>query len=155
MKLQAGIQRVRAVLILFMLLLAACGAQSPGRASGDDSSSDAPVEQPNQPGGLDTSVSGEPGARGGPAQGNVVTGHVTDATGKPIAGAIIVPQSTDSPPQAVPEIGVFTDEQGRYQWHLPPGHYTLTIRSDGYAAQTKPITVVQGQPATLDVTLQP
>ncbi len=102
----------------------------------------------------DAPVSGQPGQAAGPAAGSLVQGQVADTDGKPVTEVIVVPHSTDTPPQAVPEKAVFTNEQGRYQWTLPAGRYTLTFTKDGYAPVTEAVIIVPDQPATLDVVLQ-
>lgn len=153
------------VMLVAWLLLAACGQSGNGSADPNapvtNTGSAAPVDpnapvtntsavpvDPNAP------VTGMPGQPGGGSVGPGVSGRVVDAAGQPIAGVLVVPQSTDSPPQALPEIAVMTNEQGAYQWSLPTGAYTLTFTAEGYTETSEPVTVVQGQPVTLDVTLQ-
>lgn len=132
-----------AALLLVLLALTACGA---GASTGGGA--------PAGAGGPDTSVSGQPGDPGGKATGAVVEGVVTDAAGKPVAGAVVMPKSADTPPQAVPEKAVFTDEQGRYTWTLSPGKYTLSISHNGAVTETEAVTVTEAQPAKLDVSLK-
>jgi hypothetical protein len=150
-----GRRAIGAAMIVGWLLLAAC-AQTGSQPSSGANDPNAPVSNtdasvppdPNQP------VTGFPGQPGAPATGAAVEGRVTDAAGQPVAGVLVIPQSTDSPPQPIPEIAALTNEQGRYQWSLPPGAYTLTFSREGYASTSAPVTIVQGRSATLDVTLQ-
>ena len=128
--------------LVLLLALTACGA---GTSTGG---------APAGAGGPDTSVSGQPGDPGGKATGAIVEGVVTDAAGKPVAGAVVMPKSVDTPPQAVPEKGVFTDAQGRYTWTLAPGKYTLSISHNGAVTETEAVTVKEAQPAKLDVSLK-
>ncbi len=160
----------RVVVLLVALLLAACGqprVTQPATANPSDqgqpmsSSSQTAADAPSTlgpaasvPGGPDTAVSGEPGQPGRAGGGGVLQGQVTDSSGKPIAGVMVMPVSTDNPPQAVPEMAVMTNEEGRYEWTLTPGAYTLTFNAEGYAPATQDVNVKPDQPTTLDVTLQ-
>ncbi len=142
------------VVLLLGLLVVACGRESPGTPSGARASSqDRSGSNPTAPGGPDTPASGMPGQAGGPVGGARVQGQVTDAAGRPLAGVLVTPQSTDSPPQGVPEIAVQTDDQGHFQWMLAPGQYTLTFAREGYAAKTQAVVVKSDQSTTLDVIL--
>lgn len=140
------------LLLLVGLLLVACG--STGGASADNpdapvtnTGSSAPVD-PNAP------VTGFPGQPGGGASAPAVGGRVLDAAGQPVVGVLVLPESTDSPSQAIPEIAVMTNEQGQYQWSLPPGSYTLRFSAEGYSATSQPVIIAPGATVTLDVTLQ-
>lgn len=138
--------------VIVLGLLAACGAAGGGSANNPDApvtntSSDAPND-PNAP------VTGFPGQPGGAASAPAIRGRVLDATGQPVVGVLVLPESTDSPSQAIPEIAVMTNERGEYQWSLPPGSYTLRFTAEGYASRAEAVQVVAGQSATLDVTLQ-
>lgn len=137
------------------LVLVACGPESsPQQGDGGAGGEEEPVRSADVLRAPDTPVSGLPGQPGAQAQGNVVQGQVTSTDGKSIAEVIVLPQSADTPPQAVPEVAVVTDEQGRYQWSLPTGAYTLTFTKDGYAPLIQPVVVAPDRPATLDVVLQ-
>ncbi len=140
------------VVLLLGLLMVACGGESSGASSGAGSQ-DLSGSTASVPDGPDTPASGAPGQSGGLAGGAGVQGQVTDAAGRPLAGVLVTPQSTDNPPHGVPEIAVQTDDQGHYQWTLAPGQYTLTFAGEGYGPQTKAVVVNSGQSATLDVTL--
>ncbi|MDQ2995506.1 MAG: carboxypeptidase regulatory-like domain-containing protein [Chloroflexota bacterium] len=141
--------------ILLALILAACGQANSGNTTGAGVSSQAqPTSDPN------TSVSAKTpqASQAEPAvttpSGSIVQGRITDAMGNPIAGVLVMPVSTVNPPQAVPEIAVLTDAQGRYTWNLSPGAYTFTLTREGYALASQPIVVKPDQPVKLDVTLQ-
>lgn len=133
---------VRACCGLIVLLLAACGAQAPA---------DGATDNPNEP------VMSGSDAASGQATGSptMVQGRVVDAAGSPLAGVLVVPQSTDQPPQPVPEIAVQTGADGTYQWTLPPGSYTLLFNAQGFAPTTADVVIPDGQVVTADVTLQP
>ncbi len=140
-----------ALSLVCALLLAACGetgSLQPGGSQGDT------VNETTVPGGLDAPVSGAPGDQAAPGAGSGARGTVTDSAGAPVAGVLVTPQSTDTPPQAVPEVAVMTDDQGRYQWSLAPGAYTLTFTAEGYAPATEAVVVGPAVPVTLDVTLR-
>jgi outer membrane receptor protein involved in Fe transport len=76
-----------------------------------------------------------------------VVGRVFDAgTGEPIAGAQVTVDGM--------EISVRTDVSGRYTIvNLPPGRYSITVRTIGYSAKTVTGVHVNGVPAELDVSL--
>ncbi len=144
------------VLLPLVLLLFGCGGTIPVQPSG--LGADAPDGSMNAPTGLnnpDMPVSGQEGQLGEPALSAGVQGQVTDAAGKPLPEVLVTPQSTDNPPQGVPELAVVTDNQGRYQWTLAPGAYTLTFTRDGYALATQAIVVKANQLATADIRLNP
>lgn len=91
---------------------------------------------------------------GGSGGGSGVAGRVIDQAGAPVAGAVVMPRSNDSPPQEIPEIAVMTNHDGRYQWSLPPGRYSFTVHHDSYAPLTsQPLTVTPGHISSLDITL--
>lgn len=153
------------MILFFGLLLAACGQQSPGQPADNaggqaqpassanaSSNNEQPATNANAPSGPDSPVSGQPGQGGGNAMG--LQGTVTDSTGQPVAGVMVVPQSTENPPQPIPEIAVMTTEDGRFQWSLPPGAYKLTFNAEGFAPTTQDVTVQADAPTALDVTLQ-
>lgn len=83
-----------------------------------------------------------------------VSGKVSSATYGPIVGAGVVPKSLDDPPAAVPELWVSTDQDGGYEWSLPPGRYALTVRVDGYKPDTQETKVGNGEVVTLDFFLE-
>jgi Carboxypeptidase regulatory-like domain len=142
-------------LLLLLLALTACGASTPTSGSGDQMNTPHTSDGASAaPGGMDSPVQGQPGQPGGPAVGSVVEGVVTDASGKPVVGASVVPQSVDTPPQAVPELGVFTNEQGHFSWSLQPGKYVFAINANGVTTTTEPVTVSKDQPAKVNVTLK-
>lgn len=143
-----------AMSLVCALLLVACGQTGSAQPSGSEGGSqrDNGIETP-APGGLDAPVSGAPGDQGAPGAGSGMRGTVTDSAGAPVAGVLVMPQSTDTPPQAVPEVAVMTDEQGRYQWSLVPGGYTVRFSAEGYTPATEAV-VIQQAITTLDVTLQ-
>jgi iron complex outermembrane receptor protein len=81
------------------------------------------------------------------APADTVRGRVVDATGQPIAAAII----------EVTELGrsVTAANDGAFRLELPPGHYTLVIRRPGYASAVREIVVDGGPPSPLQVALTP
>ena len=97
----------------------------------------------------DTDPAGPPG---GPPVMGTVTGAVTRPDGSPVADAGVLVTSLEKPAAAVPEIGVRTSTDGRYEWRLRGGRYEVTVVS-GAATATGTTTVVPGQAVTLDLTL--
>ncbi len=78
------------------------------------------------------------------AQG-VVTGTVTDPSGRPLSGVLVLIDGTN--------IRAATD-QGKYRAiNVPAGARTLTFRYIGYQPASKAVTVENGKTTTLDVKL--
>jgi len=75
-----------------------------------------------------------------------VKGTVTDSTdGTPLPGVTVIVKDTD--------FGTATNEQGAYSLRLPTGRYALRFSSVGYTTQVDSVTVTEGEPTRLDVTL--
>lgn len=98
----------------------------------------------------DGSVAPAPGG-GGVAEG--VEGRVTDGRGRPVAGAFVEARGTGANPNPVPEIAVFTDEDGRYRWFLPAGSYAITVSAEGRGQRTLAVTVPRGGAVRLNFVL--
>jgi carboxypeptidase family protein len=142
-------------ILLFVLILAACGQASSGNTTGADvNRQEQPTSDPNAAVSSDTPQARQPEPAAGALSGSMAEGRIVDAGGNPVAGVLVMPESTANPPQAVPEIAVLTDEHGRYKWNLSPGPYKLTFTREGYAPATQTIVVKPDQPVKLDVTLQ-
>lgn len=115
----------RLLLPVGLLLLAACGAGDDDRlraAGGPATAASAPVEAPASP--------ARPGA------GDASRGVVRDASGAPVPGVMVRAVSLATPAQAVPELAVMSDAEGRYAWPavLSPGPYELRAETpDGPA----------------------
>jgi hypothetical protein len=92
-----------------------------------------------------------PGPGGTPVMGTVA-GAVTRPDGSPVADAGVVVRSLEDPPVAVPEIGVRTGADGRYEWSLRPGRYEVTAVA-GTATTAATATVQAGRGAALDLVL--
>ncbi|MDA3643021.1 carboxypeptidase-like regulatory domain-containing protein [Saccharopolyspora indica] len=93
-----------------------------------------------------------------PRYGHVVgVVHALDGTLRP--GCTVVPTSADEPAQYVPELAVFSDQQGRYSWNLRPGRYSVQAlyysSADSSTVLGSPAEVVikSDQTATLDLTV--
>jgi hypothetical protein len=140
------------ILVVSALLLWSCTGERPAavdRNVGGTRMANTP--DPERP---DTPESGQPGQPGMQGNAGLVQGQVL-AAGQPVGGALVTPQSTDQPPQAVPELAVFTDEQGRYAWTLPPGGYRLHVVKDGFAPGSELVHVERNQATVVNVTLEP
>ncbi|MGA8943993.1 MAG: carboxypeptidase-like regulatory domain-containing protein [Thermoactinomyces sp.] len=61
-----------------------------------------------------------------------VTGTVTDATGFPVAQALVFPQPRGKTGGPIPEIARLTDEQGNFIWYVPVGTYDFIIQKQGF-----------------------
>jgi TonB-dependent receptor len=80
------------------------------------------------------------------AKSGWIEGTVVDQSGAVLPGAQVKVSPSDT-------IGK-TDEQGNYRVDaIPAGQYTLTVSYIGFKPVAKPVTVVDGQAAKLDVTL--
>jgi hypothetical protein len=143
------------LILVLVLIFAACGQASTGNTAGADMNRQTqPTSDPNTSVSSDTPQARQPEPAPDTRLGGVAQGRTLDSAGNPIAGVLIMPTSTANPPQAVPEIAIQTDEQGWYQWILSPGPYKFTFTREGYAAVTQTIVVKPDQPTKLDVTLQ-
>lgn len=113
--------------------------------------------QGNLPIGPDTPVSNtsdQGNSGGGNRQAATVTGRVLDPAGQPVVGAVVVPQSKDTPPQALPELAALTDDTGAYRWTLPPGRYTLTAHYEHNTPTiSAPLTIGPGQALVVDLVM--
>ncbi len=79
-----------------------------------------------------------------PAQG-VVTGTVTDPSGRPLSGVLVQVEGTS--------IRAATDKGVYRAVNVPTGARTISFRYLGYAPQSKSVTVEQGRTAVLDAKL--
>lgn len=93
-------------------------------------------------------------AFGGQGLTEGVSGRVVSArSNDPIAGAAVIAKSLDDPPLGIPELGVDTGADGRYEWPLRSGRYAITIRVDGFKSATRVVRFGKGEVATLDFVL--
>jgi hypothetical protein len=142
-------------LTLLVLFLVACGQAGSGNTTGAGVNPQAqPTSDPNTADSSNIPPEQPPEPAANTRSGGIVEGRITDAAGNPIAGVLVMPASSAKPPEAVPEIAVLTDAQGRYTWHLSPGPYTFTVTHEGYAPATQQIVVKPDQPVKLDLALQ-
>jgi len=75
-----------------------------------------------------------------------ITGTVTTAAGRPLAGATVS--------VTAPRRSVVTDPQGRYRLNnVPAGTHTLTVSLLGNASQTRTVVVAAGETATANFQL--
>ncbi|WP_164491620.1 carboxypeptidase-like regulatory domain-containing protein [Staphylospora marina] len=72
-------------------------------------------------------------------------GTVLDEEQRPVSGALAVPESRDTSPYPVPEIAVYTNEQGVFTWHLPPGSWDFVISKPGYETARHAVSATAGQ----------
>jgi hypothetical protein len=132
--------------VLVVVLLAACGQESVASGGDPQQTDDATVtnEQPV------TNATSDPG---GPPVGGTVTGVVVNGAGQPVNGVVIEAKSLDQPPQAIPEMVVVTDAQGRYMWPLKPGRYELAARAADRSSSTAQVVVTAGETAQANLTV--
>src|SRR5207244_5866819 len=81
----------------------------------------------------------------GAAQGDTLTGRVTDTTGAALAGVRVSVVGT--------RFGAVTGPDGRYAIaEVPPGTYRVQARLIGYGvAEVASLVITDGQPATADL----
>lgn len=79
------------------------------------------------------------------AQTGTVQGTVTDGK-SPLAGATVQIERTNR--------GGYTNSEGGFSLTVAPGSYTVIVSYIGYASQRKPVTVMEGQTARVDFTLE-
>ncbi|GAB7052055.1 carboxypeptidase-like regulatory domain-containing protein [Catenuloplanes indicus] len=99
-----------------------------------------------------SSDTGPAASPAGPPAVGTVTGLVTDAGGAPVAGVGVQVSSLDDPPLPIPETGVITGADGRYEWRLRAGRYEFSAAT-GTTRAALPATVLPGGTVTLDLPL--
>ncbi|WP_447003588.1 carboxypeptidase-like regulatory domain-containing protein [Saccharothrix isguenensis] len=119
--------RVRAVLLIGLLVLGACGRET------GTSDQDPPPPLTNTQA--------------------TVTGVVVDQSGRPVEGALVQPKSLDSPPRPVPELAVLSGPDGRYEWHLDAGHYEFTATKDDRTGPPSEVTAAAGETEQVELHL--
>lgn len=84
-----------------------------------------------------------------------VTGRVLSASSHhPVVGAAVTAKSLDDLPLAIPELGIDTDQEGRYEWPLGAGRYAVTVLAKGYEPATQEVRFGRGELVTLNFLLQ-
>jgi hypothetical protein len=86
----------------------------------------------------------------GPSRWGTVAGTVRGAGGQPANRVLVVPSALDGS-AAVPELAVYTDAAGHYEWRLLPGRYALVAQDSGRRSAAVTVTVATGQRATADL----
>ena len=81
-----------------------------------------------------------------------ITGHVSDAQGKTVAGATVTVES----PNLQQAQKTTSAPNGDYIFKLlPPGQYTVSFQLSGFAPVKMTLTVAAAEPVTLNATLRP
>ena len=93
------------------------------------------------------------GCAGGAEEGpQLLSGVVVDAAGQPVADARV---ALAAAPVEVPDIAVFTGEDGRFSIGVPvPGAYRVTAYADQGHAEEE-VDVERGRTARVRLVLQP
>ena len=87
-------------------------------------------------------------------RGISVTGTVTDANGKPVAGAVVI-WGRGNPLSSFGSKNIRTDERGVYRFSpLPPGPIAVTVMAEGWAPELKEIEIGPQNPP-VDFQLKP
>lgn len=76
------------------------------------------------------------------ASQGTVRGKVTDSRGNPIENVSV---SVDEATGFFPELDIFTDKNGKFQFNLGQGTFTISTYSEDYFPQDKKITIIPGQ----------
>lgn len=86
--------------------------------------------------------------------GRALVGCVLDANGRPVVNAFLDFEAlTATGP--IPDIGVLTDEHGRYaHTMLPPGRYSVTIRAEGYKTPPRKSVMLEDDTVNADFVLE-
>ncbi|MFD1147485.1 carboxypeptidase-like regulatory domain-containing protein [Saccharothrix hoggarensis] len=113
--------RLRAVLLIGLLALGACGGEA-----GTSDTGDPPAPPPST-----TAMA-------------TFTGVVVDSAGQPVDGALVAPRSLDTPPRPVPEMAVMSGPDGRYEWRLAAGRYEFSASKDGRTGTPSEVTAAAG-----------
>ena len=88
----------------------------------------------------------------GAETGGTIRGVITNASGEPVAGAMIKARPAD----LKMTVAVFSQEQGRYQSpNLPAGHYRMEALGGGYqSGSPSEVEVRVGQSAQSDLVMR-
>lgn len=139
------------VTFLVAILLTRCGQVNTGSSSDGDLSAVTQTSiTPDTP--VDSGTTGSQST--GTTHSVTLRGTVSTPNGEGLEGVLVTPESLFNPKQAIPEIAVTTDEQGRYTWILPVGSYTLTFTKDGYTTTSQMAIIQANQVTTVDVQIQ-
>ncbi|MGA9173329.1 MAG: carboxypeptidase-like regulatory domain-containing protein, partial [Thermoactinomyces sp.] len=63
---------------------------------------------------------------------NTVTGQVTDDHGFPLEHVFVFPEPIGKTGGPIPEIAVYTNRNGCFVWHVPPGRYQFRFQKASY-----------------------
>lgn len=135
--------RRAALIVVTVCVLAAAGCGGRGEQPTGESSAPAAGN-----------VSAGPSESPGAAAATGVRGRVTGPDGAPLSNAAVSRFPADSSRPVTQEAGV-TDGDGRYLWALSPGVWDVEISMPGHRTVKQRVTVVEGQWAQVDFTLQP
>jgi len=83
-----------------------------------------------------------------------VYGWVTSSGGAPVGRAFVEPTAVEGTTGPVPELAVFTDDDGRYRWSLGPGTWAIRVSAEGYRTTTGTVRVVDGPAVLLDLVME-
>ena len=136
---------------------ARAGAEPVGGGTDDSVGGTSGADVGNVPptAGGDAAMSSDDAAGGSATtQAQGVDGKVTDEDGTPVTGALVTPTSLDAPSKPIPEVAVFTNDEGLYSWVLPAGRYRITVTADGYNEASGETEVPEGGTAKLDLQLR-
>lgn len=98
--------------------------------------------------GCSSSNSGQPtppDQNDAPPKNVVIRGTVQDQNGNPVSGVLVVPEPKEELSVPIPEIAVYTDEQGKFTWNLPPGEYDFVLTQNERNTDKHTVTIPQDQ----------
>ncbi|MBH8604103.1 carboxypeptidase regulatory-like domain-containing protein [Thermoactinomyces sp. CICC 10522] len=63
---------------------------------------------------------------------STISGQVTDHHGFPLEHVLVFPEPAGKTAGPIPDIAVYTDRNGCFAWHVPPGRYQFRFQKNGY-----------------------
>lgn len=88
----------------------------------------------------------------------MVTGIVRTASDEPVDDCNVAPRPTTNPAEGLPEIAWYTNAEGRYEFGLPLGTYTLLARGQTASGaslygEVPDVVVTAGRTVVVDITV--
>jgi len=87
--------------------------------------------------------------------GGLVSGRVTDASGKPLAGVFVGSYGPSRPASSAMVVSARTDADGRYQLRVAPGSSRVYLGDERWKAQDATLTVAKGETKTANFQATP
>lgn len=95
-----------------------------------------------------------PDQKEGPPKNVVIHGIVEDQNGNPLSGVLVTPKPKGENVVPIPEIAVYTDEQGKFTWNLPPGEYEFVLTQNEQTTSQHTVSIPDQNEHDLKLTIR-